>query len=197
MDLASVGAGFSSPVLLAQKTFRRVLDALARPGRLRHVASDAQPPRELNTAAAAVGLALLDADVRVWCSPGLARGATGPFLRFHTGCHLVDTPAAAHFALIASPGELPPLDSFSLGSDEYPDRSATLVVQVESLVEGRGWSLAGPGVRGARRLEVAGLRADFLAQWSRNHKLFPRGVDLILTCGDLLCGLPRAIRLEA
>lgn len=195
MDLSRVGAGFSCPTLLGQKTFRGVLDALAHPGRVMRVASDARPPGGLHAAAAAVALALFDADVRLWCSPSLASGAAGAFLRFHTGCRLVDSAAAAHFALIAAPGELPPLDSFSRGSDEYPDQSATLILQVETLFEGRGWSISGPGVRDTRRLEVGGLPADFIAQWSRNHGLFPRGVDLVLTRGDLLCGLPRTARM--
>lgn len=197
MDLSGVGPAFSSPALLAQKTFRCVLEAMAHPGRATCVASDAHPPRELNAAAAAIGLALFDADVRLWCSPALARGAAGAFLRFHTGCSLVDSPAAASFALVAAPGELPPLDSFGRGSDEWPDQSATLILQVEALVEGRGWSLSGPGIRGTRRLEAAGLPADFPAQWSRNHELFPRGVDLIFACGSSLCGLPRTTRVEA
>jgi alpha-D-ribose 1-methylphosphonate 5-triphosphate synthase subunit PhnH len=154
------------------------------------------PPPGVQRAANALLLALLDQDCRLWLSPSLSGAAAG-YLRFHTGCILVGDTRQADFVLVASPSELPPLGSFALGSDEYPDRSATLVVQVDALGSDGEWRLSGPGIRDERRLRAQGLGADFLAQWRQNAKRFPRGVDLFLVSGTQLCGLPRTTRIEA
>ncbi|HEX7200702.1 MAG TPA: phosphonate C-P lyase system protein PhnH, partial [Dongiaceae bacterium] len=83
-----------------------------------------------------------------------------------------------------------------LGEEEYPDRSATLVIEVTSLEEGGPLILSGPGIADRRQLSLGGLAPSFLADWAANHALFPRGVDIFFTCGTRLCGLPRSIRLE-
>lgn len=192
--LASLGAGFDSPALASQQVFRAALEALARPGRITRVAALRDAPVELEPAACALALALLDQDTTLWLSPALAAGQAGAYLRFHTGCRLAEAPASADFAIVES-HELPPFDAFSSGSEDYPDRSATVIVQVGELREGEGWNLEGPGIRGTARVRVGGLALDFPLRWKVNAALFPRGVDLFLVCGRELCGLPRTVRI--
>lgn len=196
IDLSQVGGGFSDPVFGSQAVFRRSLEALANPGTIASVAADADVPAGVHPAASALLLALLDQDTRLWVSPALAGTGAPMFLRFHTGCSLVDDPACADFAL-AGCEDLPPLQVFAAGSDDYPDRSATLVVQSASLRDDTGWTLTGPGIRGRGPFLAAGLGDNFLAQWAANRKLFPRGVDLFVTCGSRLAGLPRTTRIES
>ena len=43
-----------------------------------------------------------------------------------------------------------PFDRFALGTSEYPDRSTTLVLQVDRFGGGEGLSLAGPGIAHAQ-----------------------------------------------
>jgi len=47
-----------------------------------------------------------------------------------------------------------------------------------------------------RALAVTGLPAGFRAEWRANHARFPRGIDVILTCGNRLAGLPRSVVIE-
>jgi alpha-D-ribose 1-methylphosphonate 5-triphosphate synthase subunit PhnH len=196
LDLADIAPGFGDATLESQTVFRRGLAALAQPGTLVEFADAPLPPHGVHAAANALLLALLDQDCRLWLSPSLD-GAVSGYLRFHTGCVLVGSHRDANFALVASAAELPPLGSFETGSDEFPERAATVVVQVEALVGSGAWRLQGPGIRGDVRLQASGLGGDFLAQWKRNGALFPRGVDLFLASGSLLCGLPRTTRIEA
>ena len=196
LDLADIGPGFTDTALESQAVFRRGLAALSRPGELLDCGEVPAPPPGVQPAANALLLALLDQDCRLWLSPSLNGSAAG-YLRFHTGCILVGDTRQADFALVATPSELPPLGSLELGTDEYPDRSATLVLQVDSLDPDGEWRLAGPGIRGERRLRAQGLGADFLAQWRQNARSYPRGVDLFLVSGARICGLPRTTRIEA
>jgi alpha-D-ribose 1-methylphosphonate 5-triphosphate synthase subunit PhnH len=195
VDLADVAPGFADATLESQAVFRLGLAALAQPGTIVECADFPEPPRGVHAAANALLLALLDQDCRLWLSPSL-NGAVAGYLRFHTGCVLVGEARQASFALVAEPAELPPLGGFDAGSDEFPDRSASVIVQVGALAAAGPWRLRGPGIRSEARLQAAGLGAGFLEQWQRNASLFPCGVDLFLASGSRLSGLPRTTRIE-
>src|SRR5262245_22139900 len=99
-DLAALGGGFSAPDFGSQRVFRGALDALSHPGRVVRIESDARTPAGLHSSAAALGLALLDQDTRIWMSRSLPEAA-GTYLRFHTGCVAVTDRAQADFALVS------------------------------------------------------------------------------------------------
>ncbi|MEQ9642880.1 MAG: phosphonate C-P lyase system protein PhnH [Alphaproteobacteria bacterium] len=186
IDFRDLAPGFADPVLESQRSFRLVLQAMAEPGRRVPLAPDLDPPAPLLPTTAAVALALVDYDTPVWLG-GAAHGVAD-WLRFHTGCPVVDDPGHAAFAIAL--GDWPALDALAAGTDAYPDRSATLIAQVETL-SASGLHLTGPGIDGARDFGVAPMPDDFLAAWKANTKLFPRGVDLILCDGNQVAALPR------
>lgn len=190
----TVTPGFTDPVFAPQAVFRRCLERMSHPGSVGRVDADAVFPAGVHPAAGAVLLALLDPDTRLWLSPGVAHAAT--YFRFHTGCPLVPDHAQADFCLVSSAAELPPLEQFAQGSEDYPDRSATLVLQLEGLEEGTGWVLTGPGIRNEARLDARGLAPGFLERWAANRRRFPCGVDLFLASGASLAALPRTTRVE-
>jgi alpha-D-ribose 1-methylphosphonate 5-triphosphate synthase subunit PhnH len=70
------------------------------------------------------------------------------------------------------------------------------VLQVERLAEGDGFRLSGPGIEGSRMLSASPLPPDFADRMAENRALFPRGVDIVLTCGRLLAALPRSVHLS-
>ena len=184
--------GFADPVLEAQHCFRAVLEAMSRPGRVQQLRTNLQPPAPLQPAAAALLLTLADAATPVWLDAG---GDAATWLRFHAGCPLVARPEEAAFALAT--GAMPPLAALEAGTEEEPQRAATVLLQVPALAEGEGWRLSGPGIETIHRLRVEGLPADFAAQWAANRAGFPRGVDLVFCCGDRIAALPRGTMLEA
>jgi alpha-D-ribose 1-methylphosphonate 5-triphosphate synthase subunit PhnH len=195
VNLGAVTPGFADPPGSAQAAFRGALAAASRPGAILLLDQATDPPPGVQPAAMALLLALLDPDTRLWLSPSAAAGDGAASLHFHTGCPVVPDPAEADFALIGAPEELPPLEHFKAGTEDYPDRSGTLVLQVPALAAAGAWRLAGPGIRGEAALGVAGLGADFVAAWARNGARFPRGVDLFLVCGARLCALPRTVHI--
>lgn len=196
--LASLGAGFSNEAFGSQAVFRAVLQALSHPGRTVAVEHDAQTPAVGHAASAAVLLALLDSDCTLWLSPKLAASDAGAWLRFHTGCTVVADAAQARFVWVAQGDALPALNRLALGTDIYPDQSATCVVDVPraatTVDASDAGHLRGPGIQEVAALQVDGLPDDFEAQWAANHGVFPRGVDLLLATADHIVGLPRTTR---
>jgi alpha-D-ribose 1-methylphosphonate 5-triphosphate synthase subunit PhnH len=197
IDLRQIGPGFVDLALGSQAVFRTTLQALARPGQIQTVSAEALTPPDVHAAGALALLALLDQDCTLWLSPTLARSPAAAWLRFHTGCRVVEQTAQAQFAWIANGTELPALAEFAQGGEFEPETSTTCLVQVGSLESGRGWSLQGPGIDGSCRLAVTGLGRDFLAQWRANHARFPRGVDVLFSAGERLAGLSRTTRIES
>ena len=179
--------GFADPVANAQTCFRAVLDAMARPGRVQTVCG-VTAPAPLCDAAAAVLLTLVDHQTKLWLDPDAEVARS--WIAFHTGAPIGD---GAGFGLALS---LPDLEGFATGTDEMPETSATIILQVESLAVGRAYTLEGPGLREPTVFEVAGLPSDFASIWQRNHALSPRGIDLILCVGDTLAALPRSVSVK-
>ena len=214
-DLSSIGAGFPDLSLGSQTVFRAALQALSHPGRPVEVVHDAPSPAHGHAASAALLLALMDAGSRLWLSPSLADSDTAAWLRFHTGCLLIDAHAQAHFAWAADPSELPSLEHFAQGSARYPDRSATCLIDVQSLLassprvpalvdavarSSSSLILRGPGIQDQVRLRVGGLSQQLAARFARAravaHASFPCGVDIFLATPGQIVGLPRTTRVE-
>jgi len=192
-----VAAGFADPVLGAQAAFRAVMAALARPGLLQPLEAAVAAPQPLTPELAVLALTLLDHDTALWLDPFLAASASvAAWLAFQTGAPRVRDPHQADFALLRDWADLPALSEFALGSDEYPDRSTTLIVALPSLVGGAPLTLVGPGIDGRVAFAPVGLAAGFARQWAGNRALFPRGVDLLLTAEGVVAGLPRSTRIQ-
>jgi alpha-D-ribose 1-methylphosphonate 5-triphosphate synthase subunit PhnH len=195
-DLQHIAAGFTHEAFGSQAVFRAALDALSHPGRPGLMPIDCALPRHGQPAAAALLLGLLDADTRLWLSPALARSDAAPWLRFHTGCHIVAEANEANFVWVALGDALPALASLRLGTDAYPDQSATCVIETLAVhADVAGWTLQGPGIQDQRQVQVTGLTPEFEEQWQLNHASFPRGVDVFLTTPTHIVGLPRTTRI--
>ena len=130
---AMIAPGFSDPVFQPQAAFRALLAALSEPGTLQQVASEITPPEGLATATATALLTLADYETPVWLPEALRNGPAGAWLRFHCAAALVDSPAEAAFAVIDGAADEPKLSAFNLGTDQFPDRSTTVIVQVAAL----------------------------------------------------------------
>lgn len=191
MNAVMLQPGFADPVAGAQSCFRAVLDAMARPGRIREAGTDLTPPAPLAPATAAVLLTLLDYDTPVWLDPAAA--ASCGWIGFHCGAPIVAAIGACSFAVALS---LPELATLPAGTHEAPESAATLILQVNAFGRGRTYRLAGPGLRGPALLSVDGLPAGFARAWQENHTLFPCGVDIVLCAGTSLAALPRSVALQ-
>lgn len=225
-DLAELPRGFGDAVQASQASFRRLLDAMARPGRILALDSPTlaalQHPACVSPALAAVLLTLTDADTRVWLCESLAAppelARLGAFGRFHTGMVWADQPEGCEFAFTRASGAPERLLSvLPAGSDDCPQDGATIVIDAPTLrsahedphgrlhlhdtpdgsrhdeADPTPWvRLSGPGIEHAHALAVGGLSLAFWRARQALQDRFPRGVDVIVCCGDRLAAVPRS-----
>jgi alpha-D-ribose 1-methylphosphonate 5-triphosphate synthase subunit PhnH len=196
--VAELPAGFVDKVLSAQSTFRSVMDAMARPGTVQRIVAAAGAPAAMMRGTAAIALTLFDHDTALWLDPRMS-GTTEVtrWLKFHTSAPVIADPSICSFALIGDAPSLPDLDRFAFGSNEYPDRSTTLILQVESLTQGLAFELRGPGIDGTAVLQAMIQPPDLFERLKINQALFPRGIDVVLVHDDAIVAIPRTTRLVA
>lgn len=190
-----ISPGFDDPVHGAQRVFSAVMDAMARPGRIKTLDAVASPG-PLHPATGAILLTLADYDTRIWLDKTADVAEVRDWLSFHTGAGWATETDDAAFAVVTDAGSMPLLTDFAQGTQEYPDRSTTLVVQVEALETDDGWRLTGPGIESEHLLRVDGLPSVFLQMWDSNRDRFPRGVDVILCAGQRIACLPRTVQIQ-
>lgn len=196
IDTTTLQPGLADPVQDSQRIFRGLLTALAHPGRRVSLDVDLQGPAPLDPATLASLLTLLDYDTPLWIDWIADTPQLRAYVKFHCGCPVVEHNEAAAFGLVSDPENMPRLALFAQGRDLYPDRSASLIVQLPSLDDGTEVTLAGPGIKESATIRPAGLPEWFWNDWRLNAAQFPLGVDIFFTCGRTVVGLPRSILAE-
>ena len=90
----------------------------------------------------------------------------------------------------------PRLADFNLGDARYPDRSTTVILQVESLDGGEAVTLSGPGIQGETTVAPKGLPEGFWGQLQDNNAKFQFGVDALILSGPALIAIPRSSQIQ-
>lgn len=186
MQAEVLQGGFADAPREGAVAFRALLSAMARPGRIEQL-TGATPPAPLSAAAGVVIATLLDPETPLWLAPSVDLPELRAWITFHSGAPLV-APQEAMFAL-GSWAEMP-LADFPIGTPQYPDRSATLIVEQPAL-EASGATLRGPGIQDQSALNLPETEA-----FVRNAALFPLGLDFIFTCGSHVAALPRTTKVS-
>ncbi|MGC9269958.1 phosphonate C-P lyase system protein PhnH [Acidiphilium sp.] len=173
----------------AQICFRRIMEAMSRPGSIRPLSIDLVPPAPLSCASAAVLLTLADGSVMVNLSDTAT--AAREWLVFHTGTRL--GPSSDADFIVAS--ARPDFATLRMGTDEAPEAGATLILDLPDFCSGPRYRLTGPGIE-TETIVQAPLDAGFITAWRDNDARAPRGIDLLLCAGDRIIGLPRSVIID-
>ncbi len=205
-----------APVLLAQQTFRVLLNAMSRPGMVHQLAVRDGEPTEVG-----VLFTLLDFEVRyAIANPGTQRDTQRDMQRdtrsegdiaaleqriaLLTGSQRV---AIGDAAFVLSYGPLPhgAWGELRRGTLAYPDGGATVIFVVPQIGEASVSDervevvLTGPGVETEQRLMIAGLPTTEFQEFARVNADYPMGVDVMLIdpSGRVAC-IPRssAVRVQ-
>jgi alpha-D-ribose 1-methylphosphonate 5-triphosphate synthase subunit PhnH len=196
LELDNIRPAFADPVGDSQRAFRKIMDAVARPGTRADFGPAVEPPAGLGVAAATVALTLFDFETPVWLDPALRGGEAETWVRFHCGCPLTADPAAAAFAVVTDVASAPGLAAFNLGDAKYPDRSTTVIVQASGLDGGAPATLTGPGIKDQAVVAPQGLPPGFWGQLQDNNAKFQFGVDVLVVSGAALVALPRSAQIK-
>ncbi len=108
-------------------------------------------PGTLSIAAGTALLVLTDPSTRLPPGRSRRRASVRDWVAFHIGAPLV-TAEEADFA-VGTWEALAPVSRFKIGLPDYPDRSATLIVECDRLVN-HGPCLTGPGIETATWLNL-------------------------------------------
>lgn len=183
MTAPQLAGGFADAARDGAYAFRAVLNVMARPGTIAEL-QIGRSPAPISPAAATVLLTLCDRSTPLYLAPSHDNADLRAWIAFHCAAPIVAAPDAS-FAL-GDWASLQPLDRFAIGTPEYPDRAATLIVDHHDF-DATASVLSGPGIRDRAALALPDARA-----FAANHACFPLGWDAILTSGTRLAALPRS-----
>ncbi|NBR33670.1 MAG: phosphonate C-P lyase system protein PhnH [Rhodobacteraceae bacterium] len=187
MKIQTLTGGFSDPSTDGARAFRVIMNAVARPGRIGHL-TGATPPSPMSIAAGTLLLTLCDPDTPIAVVGTLDTDAIRGWITFHTGAPIVDPDAADY--VFGKWAEVKDLKNLKKGEAQYPDRSATVVVELDSLVN-QGAILTGPGIHTSLELSLPELEL-----FQQNSASFPLGLDFIFCCNTQIAGLPRSTKIQ-
>ncbi|TCL01114.1 alpha-D-ribose 1-methylphosphonate 5-triphosphate synthase subunit PhnH [Shimia isoporae] len=188
MNADVLKGGFAAAPVDAAHAFRAAMNAIARPGTIESICG-AMPPAPMSEAAGGLVLTLCDPDTPLHLAGNWDCKEVREWIAFHVGAPIV-APGEAMFAL-GDWASLTPLAQYAIGTPEYPDRSATLIVEREMMEPGDA-VLRGPGIKTSTVMSLPEVAA-----FQKNATLFPLGLDFFFTCGSKVSGLPRTTKVEA
>jgi alpha-D-ribose 1-methylphosphonate 5-triphosphate synthase subunit PhnH len=191
------------PVRDTQRTFRVVLDAMARPGTVKQLPVAARDA-PVNPWLAAVLVTLVDHEVSLAVEPFDGADLLERFVRQRTAVASVGADRADF--VVAASDRLDPSLPLRLrqGTLAYPNDSATLLILVPALDQSASaddgtalaLTLAGPGVPSGHVFTVAGL-TPALFEARDEAAEYPCGIDVILVDpGGRVTALPRSTAIQ-
>lgn len=194
--MSEIISGFADQALDSARAFRLMLDAMARPGRILPTPEAVDAPSPLLPTAATICLTLCDYDTPLWLDETCRTPAVLDYLRFHSGVPIVEEISAASFLLCSTASAATALAEANRGTAEYPDASATLIVQLPLFPSDEYLTLGGPGIDGTRVFSTCGLAPRFWDLMADNHALFPLGCDVFFATAGEIAALPRSTQIK-
>ena len=177
------------------KIFRMVLEAMSHPGRI--VDFKVPPltlPLGISSEMAALVFTLCDFQTPICMkskTPEIEK-----FVKFHTGAAFADAVSSATFIVADTKDKISPFGDFAQGTHEYPDRSSTLLIQVEAITNSGNVALMGPGIAGQTFLNIKKLDMMFWEGLHANHAQYPLGVDVIFVTQGKIAAIPRSTHIQ-
>jgi alpha-D-ribose 1-methylphosphonate 5-triphosphate synthase subunit PhnH len=164
-----------------QSVFRALINCMSRPGTIGSLPLNTLQSSP-NPAVTAIVRCLVDHEVSFSVVNG-DRVFSEQLLRF-TGSRQAE-PDSADFIIEMDPTSIDAVNSAKIGTDEFPNESATVIVSVDSLASGPlTIHLTGPGVKSRRSLPVRGVTSAVVRAISDRNQDFPLGIDVVLVDAD-------------
>ncbi len=189
-----VDVAYSNDSVSSAHAFRKILDCMAKPGHVIKLDGIVDAPAPLHATTATIAQTLFDFQSSVWLGSQFALTAVEQHLKFYSGVPLVSDPKSAAFAVVSGQGGMPRLSDFAQGTHEYPDRSTTVIIQVDEFSK-QDVMLSGPGLKHSVALGAKPLGAGFWREMIANHQQYPLGVDVIFASPTAMACCPRSTKI--
>lgn len=167
-----------------QACYRALLQAMARPTTVHHLAAGDRPAWLL------VAATLLDGAVTLADPDRLLSADDHAFLQ-------AESAPVEQAGYVLADGSRPPRITPTLGTLDQPHLGATVLVVVARVGDGPLHLEAdGPGIPSRGRLALLGLDPAWITARNRWTARFPLGVDLLLADDERVAAIPRTTRVE-
>jgi len=187
----------------SQRTFRKLMMALAFPGVIQQI-----EPVELSIDEPVMGyilqpfLSLLDLETcyYVFALDKELQNRVVHYIEINTNS-TQQSLEAADFILCLADSLDGNFKTLKKGTLAQPHKSATVFYLVDNiqetpLINGIQFSIAGPGVKGERTFSASGLAFSEVDQWQQDRTDYPIGIDIFLIShiGQIV-GIPRSVEI--
>jgi len=187
MNTHVLQGGFDASPQDGARAFRSIMNAMARPGRIFDI-TGALPPTPMSVACGTVILTLCATETPVNLMPSCDSEEIRHWITFHTGAPFVGA-SEAQF-VIGTWKEMLPLSQFKQGEAQYPDRSATLIIEAPD-IRNSGAALRGPGIKDVHYFSLPDIVA-----FRQNAAHYPLGVDFLFCANNQIAGLTRTTQVS-
>ncbi|WP_420548153.1 phosphonate C-P lyase system protein PhnH [Curvivirga sp.] len=188
--------GLQDPVHSSAEVFRVLAKVMSEPGTVEELTEICGHPDELLKAASAAILTLADMDTSLYLSSELDSPISRGFLTLHTGVKIVDSANQADFVIATQDTDISQYQDLPVGDPQYPDQSATLIIQVSNIRGSKKVTLNGPGIENIKQVQMPDLPDSFFSWRDMKNSLYPCGIDIIFASNTELMAIPRTTKLE-
>ncbi|MGG3624294.1 phosphonate C-P lyase system protein PhnH [Bacillus gobiensis] len=189
-----------------QAIYRKLLDGMARPGKINSIApiiSRVEQIADFPTALLGLAYTLVDREAS-FAVLSVPKEEIEKHIHWKTLSPIVAADAADYVFInhaLEKEEIQQVMGSLRTGTLENPHESATLLLAVESFseeaVKGQKLILRGPGIQHSCEIHITGFSIDWLEERKRINGEFPIGIDMILVsrAGEVLA-IPRTTVIE-
>ena len=184
-----------------QKAYRKVLDCMARPGRIRNISEEASGgwlSDKCYPSTFLLALMLLDGEVGFNIVSNY-KDEVSKLINRITYSRIISVDKSDYIFILSDTKASDCESAFAsaaIGDPVDPQKSATLIIETEGLFEAGSLMLRGPGIKDMTNAGIYGY-TGWIKKRSEKNARFPLGIDIILTdmSGSIMC-LPRTTALE-
>ena len=192
-------------------TYRVLLDCMARPGSIGHIAHPAAlgQPQGIVTSAGmvapnmyALGASMSLVDQETSLIMGICQTWLTTMHPATSWVHIRTNmrhalPESSHFAYLWDATSLALLPQLAQGTLVFPERSATVFCAVTQLHDTGQWTLQGPGIATTRTIGLDPETHAHMQYIQQTRTQYPMGVDVFLIDANGQCiALPRTTRIH-
>ncbi len=187
-------------VFESQEIFREILNAMANPGTIKLIEASITVPENIHKSSAIIGFVLLNSDVSFCLSPYSKE--LEAYLISNTSSASKPAQDADFIFSNGHADSVEVIKTAKIGHSEYPEDSASLILDVEKISEKAFDNcttliLRGPGIKTKRELHVTGLSQEVLECINEENIEFPLGVDVYLSDkGQNIVCIPRSVKYQ-